>query len=76
MNIRLLKDMGIDGKHTPAGTVIEADAGFARYQISLGRAEAVGSEVKPAKGVISTTEGLAPVPENEPEPEKPKRPAK
>jgi len=41
MKIRLMKDMGIDGKHTLAGTVIEADAGFARYQASLSRAEIV-----------------------------------
>lgn len=77
MKIRLLKNMGIEGKHMLAGTVIDADAGFARYQISLGRAESVDAEAKPPKGVISTTEGLAPVPENEPEkPEKPKKPAK
>lgn len=41
MKIRLLKSMGIDGKHTPSGTVIEADPSFAKYQASIERAEIV-----------------------------------
>ena len=41
MKIRLLKSMGIDGKHTPEGTVIEAEPSFAKYQASIERAEIV-----------------------------------
>lgn len=53
MKIRLLKSMGIDGKHTPAGNVIEAEDGFARYQINVDRAEEVSDDTPlgaPKKG--------------------------
>lgn len=63
MKIRLLKDMGIEGKHTLAGTVIEADAGFARYQASLSRAEIVDDETPlglPKKGKPAAAPAPAP----------------
>lgn len=77
MKIKLLKSMGIDGKHTKAGEIIDADASFARYQISIGRAVAVDEkQAKNGKGVISTASGTVPIPENEPAPEPPKKPGK
>lgn len=76
MKIKLLTSMGIDGKHTKAGTVVDVDASFGRYQCSVNRAVEVNPAPKPSRGVVSTAEGTEPLDDKEPEAPKPKKPAK
>lgn len=67
MKIKTLKDMGFDGRHTKAGTIVECPPTLARDLIGAGRAEAVEDET-PAE-VETETEGLKPFPPpNEEEP--------
>jgi len=83
MKIRLLKNIGIDGKHTPAGSIVEVPRSLALDLIGACRAVREDGEPAPTGGVISTENGLEPFPEEEepagetePEPEptdKPKR---
>ena len=68
MRIRLLKNMGIEGKHTPAGTVIEADDNFARHQISVDRAEEVSDDTPlgaPKKGKPAPAPAAKPAPDKD-----------
>lgn len=67
MKIKTLKDMGFDGKHTKAGTIVECPPTLARDLIGAGRAEAVEDET-PAE-VETETEGLKPFPPQEEESE-------
>lgn len=79
MKIKLLKNIGIDGKHTPAGTIVDAPLTLARDLIGTARAVEVTDEAEAE--VETKTEGTAPFPEashepaNEPEaePAKPTR---
>lgn len=73
MKIKLLKNMGIDGKHTKAGTEVDAEPGFAKHQVSVGRAELVEpAEPKGKRGVMTTENGTEPLGDDD-EPAKPKR---
>lgn len=76
MNIKLLKNIGIEGKHTPAGTVVDVNLTLARELIGTGRAVRIDGEEEPTGGVISTENGLEPFPEGEAEPAKPAKPGK
>lgn len=63
MKIRLLKNMGIEGKHTPAGHVVEVEPSFGKYQVSIDRAEAVSDDTPlgaPKKGKEKPAETPAP----------------
>lgn len=60
MKIRTLRDMGFDGKHTKAGTVVECPPTLARYLVVSGRAEHV--EESTESEVETETEGLKPFP--------------
>lgn len=72
IRIKLLTNMGIDGKHTPKDTEIEAEDNFAHHQVSVGRAEYVHEKSKPKGGVISTESGTEPLGDDAPA-DKPKR---
>ena len=61
MKIKLLKNVGIDGKHTPAGTVVDAPHTLAKDLIGSGRAVAVEDEAEAE--VVTSTEGTTPFPE-------------
>ena len=63
MKIRTLKDLGFDGKHTPAGSIVECPPTLARELITGNRAVAVADEL-PAE-VKTETEGATPFPEEE-----------
>lgn len=60
MKIKLLRNVGIDGKHTPAGTIVNVTPSLARDLIASGRA-IVATDDEPAE-VESETEGTAPFP--------------
>jgi hypothetical protein len=76
MKIKLLRNIGIEGVHTLAGTEVEVSRSLALQLIGSGRAEQADGKTEPTGGVISTESGLEPFPESEPEPEKPKKPRK
>jgi hypothetical protein len=76
MKIKLLRNIGIEGKIYQTGEVVEVNRTFGLQLISAKRAEAVTVEGDPEPepatgGVISTENGVAPFPEGEPEPAKP-----
>ena len=60
MKIKLLRNTGIDGKHTIAGTIVDVTPSLARDFIASGRA-IVATDDEPAE-VESETEGTAPFP--------------
>ena len=60
MKIKTLKNMGFDGKHTPAGTIVQCPQSLAKELISTNRAVAVTDDHH-AK-VETKTEGPAPFP--------------
>jgi len=71
MKIRLLKNIGIDGKHTPAGSIVEVPHTLALDLIGARRAVREDGEPEPTGGVISTENGLVPFPEEETTTEEP-----
>jgi hypothetical protein len=60
MKIKLLKSIGIDGKHTEAGTIVEAPRTLALELIGGARAELVEDTAEAA--VVTATEGAQPFP--------------
>jgi hypothetical protein len=50
MKIKTLKDMGFEGKHTPAGSILEVKETLARELVGNGRAVAV--EASEADSVV------------------------
>jgi hypothetical protein len=60
MKIKLLKSLGIDGKHTEAGTIVEAPHTLALELIGGARAELVEDTAEAA--VVTATEGAQPFP--------------
>lgn len=78
MKIKLLRNIGIDGKLHKIGEVVEVTRTFGMQLIGSQRAviapveDGTEGEPEPATGgVISTVDGVAPFPEGEPEPAKP-----
>jgi hypothetical protein len=65
MKIKLLKNIGIDGQHTPAGSIVEVPRPLALDLIGAGRAVREDGKTEPTGGVISTESGLVPFPEDE-----------
>ena len=60
MKIKLLKSIGIDGKHTEAGTIVEAPRTLAFELIGSSRAELVEDTAEAE--VTTATEGAQPFP--------------
>jgi len=76
MKIKTLKDMGFEGKHTPAGAVLEVKDTLARELIGGGRAiavEADGPARFPGDDTLEEVEADEPADEPVAEPTKPKR---
>jgi hypothetical protein len=46
MKIKTLKDMGFEGKHTPAGSILEVKETLARELVGNGRAELAEGEAE------------------------------
>jgi hypothetical protein len=59
MKIKTLKDMGFEGKHTPAGAILEVKETLARELIGGGRAIAVEADEVDA---VVEADGPAPFP--------------
>jgi len=51
MKIKLLKNIGLAGKHTPAGTVVEVSERIGFELVGNGRAELVAEDEAPAEDV-------------------------
>lgn len=51
MKIKLLKNIGLAGKHTPAGTVVDVSERIGFELVGNGRAELVADEEAPAEPV-------------------------
>lgn len=81
MKIKTLRGMGFDGKHTPAGSIVDVTFTLGKELIGAGRAVEVSDDAEAE--VVSKTEGAKPfqegdvkAPEGDDKPEEPAKPTK